>query len=230
MRGGPTVPDLTLFDAGLVVILIISGLLAFVRGFIQEVLSIGAWIGAIVATIFGLPHVRPFSREFISNTMLADVAAGAAIFLVTLVILWILTRMLSNQVRGSALNALDRSLGFVFGLLRGAVLVCLLFVGVEWLVKPDQQPDWLRNARSLPLVMWGADQLLSLVPTDTQEAAAGAAGAAGDEARKVLETHRMLRDIMSPEPKGPPSENERGVDGYSPKERRDMERLIESGR
>ncbi len=224
------VPDLTLFDAGLVVILIISGLLAFVRGFIQEVLSIGAWIGAIVATIFGLPHVRPFSREFISNTMLADVAAGAAIFLVTLVILWILTRMLSNQVRGSALNALDRSLGFVFGLLRGAVLVCLLFVGVEWLVKPDQQPDWLRNARSLPLVMWGADQLLSLVPTDTQEAAAGAAGAAGDEARKVLETHRMLRDIMSPEPKGPPSENERGVDGYSPKERRDMERLIESGR
>lgn len=223
-------PDLTMFDVGLVIVLIISGLLAFVRGFIQEVLSIGAWIGAIAATIFGLPYVKPFTREFISHTMLADVAAGGAIFLVTLVILWILTRMIANTVKGSALNALDRSLGFVFGLVRGAVLVCLLFVGVEWLVKPEQQPDWLRNARSLPLVVWGADQLRSLVPADTQEAAADAAGAAEGEARKVLETHRMLRDIMSPEPKGPPSETEPGVDGYTPKERRDMERLIESGR
>jgi len=219
-----------MFDVGLVIVLIISGLLAFVRGFIQEVLSIGAWIGAIAATIFGLPYVKPFTREFISHTMLADVAAGGAIFLVTLVILWILTRMIANSVKGSALNALDRSLGFVFGLVRGAVLVCLLFIGVQWLVKPEQQPDWLRNARSLPLVVWGADQLRSLVPTDAQEAAAGAAGAAEDEARKVLETHRMLRDIMSPEPKGPPSETEPGVDGYTPKERRDMERLIESGR
>ncbi len=223
-------PDLTLFDVGLVIVLILSGLLAFVRGFIQEVLSIGAWIGAILATIFGLPYVKPFAREFISPTMLADVAAGGAIFLVTLVILWILTRMISNSVKGSALNALDRSLGFVFGLVRGAVLVCLLFIGVEWLVKPEQQPDWLRNARSLPLVVWGADQIRAIVPSDAQEAAAGAAGAAETKARKALETHRMLRDIMSPEPQRPPSETERGVDGYTPKERRDMERLIESGR
>ncbi len=219
-----------MFDVGLVAVLIISGVLAFVRGFIQEVLSIGAWIGAIVATIFGLPHVKPIAREFIPHTLLADVVAGGAIFLVTLVFLSIFTNMLSSRVKGSALNALDRSLGFVFGLLRGAVLVCLLFIGVQWLVKPDQQPDWVRNARSLPLVVWGADQLRALVPSNAQDAAAGAAGAAGDEARKVLETHRMLRDIMSPEPKGPPSETERGVDGYTPKERRDMERLIESGR
>ena len=219
-----------MYDVGLVVILIISGLLAFVRGFIREVLSIGAWIGAIIATIFALPYAKPFVREFISHTMLADAVAGGAIFLVTLVILWILTQMISNRVKGSALNALDRSLGFVFGLVRGAVLVCLLFIGVEWLVKPEQQPDWLRNARSLPLVVWGADQIRSLVPSDAQQAATGAAGAAGDRARKALETHRMLRDIMSPEPKGPPSETERGVDGYTPKERRDMERLIESGR
>jgi membrane protein required for colicin V production len=161
---------------------------------------------------------------------LADVVAGGAVFLVTLVFLSIFTNMLSSRVKGSELNALDRSLGFVFGLLRGAVLVCLLFIGVQWLVKPDQQPDWVRNARSLPLVVWGADQLRALVPSNAQDAAAGAADAAGDEARKVLETHRMLRDIMSPEPKGPPSETERGVDGYTPKERRDMERLIESGR
>jgi membrane protein required for colicin V production len=219
-----------MFDVGLVAVLIISGVLAFVRGFIQEVLSIGAWIGAIVATIFALPHVKPIAREFIPHTLLADVVAGGAVFLVTLVFLSIFTNMLSSRVKGSALNALDRSLGFVFGLLRGAVLVCLLFIGVQWLVKPDQQPDWVRNARSLPLVVWGADQLRALVPSNAQDAAAGAAGAAGDEARKVLETHRMLRDIMSPEPKGPPSETERGVDGYTPKERRDMERLIESGR
>ena len=223
-------PDITIFDIGIVAVLVLSGVLAFVRGFVQEVLAIGAWVGAIFAVIFGLPILKPYAREHISNQLIADVAAGAAIFLVSLVVLWIITRLLTNQVKGSALNALDRSLGFVFGLVRGAVLVCLLYIGLAWVMKPQDYPEWLRGARSLPLVVWGADHLKALVPSDTQDAAAGAADKAGEEARKVLETHRILRDIMSPEPKAPPSENEPGVDGYSTKERREMERLIESGR
>ena len=115
----------TFLDIAIGVVLLISGLLAFVRGFVHEVLAVGAWIGAIVVAVFGFPYHRPYARDLIPHELVADAAAGAAIFVVALVVLSLLTRALSDRVKDSALNALDRSLGFVFGLLRGAVLVCL---------------------------------------------------------------------------------------------------------
>jgi hypothetical protein len=80
----------------------------------------------------------------------------------------------------------------------------------------------------MPLIEWGADQLRSLVPSETKNASTDAADDARDRARKVLETERLLRDIMTPEPKGPAPDAERG--GYDAKERREMERLLESDR
>jgi len=216
----------TFLDIAIGVVLLVSGLLAFVRGFVQEVLSVGAWVGAIVVAVFGFPYLRPYARDLIPHELAADVAAGAAIFVVALVVLSLLTRALSDRVKDSALNALDRSLGFVFGLLRGAVLVCLAYIAIEWLMVPSQQPSWLRDARAMPLIEWGADQLKSLVPSETKDAGTDAADDARDRARKVLETERLLRDIMTPEPKGPATDAERG--GYDAKERREMERLLES--
>ncbi len=218
----------TFLDIAIGIVLLISGGLAFIRGFVQEVLAVGAWVGAIAATVFGFPYARPYARDLIPHELGADVAAGAAIFVVSLVVLSLLTRTLSDRVKDSALNALDRSLGFLFGLLRGAVLVCLAYIAVEWLVVPAQQPSWLRDARAMPIVEWGADQLKSLVPSEAKNAGADAADDARDQTRKVLETERLLRDIMSPEPKGPSTDAERS--GYDSKERREMERLLESGR
>ena len=115
----------TFLDIAIGIVLLVSGLLAFVRGFVHEVLAVGAWVGAIFIAVFGFPYLRPYARDLIPHELAADVAAGAAIFVVALVVLSLLTRALSDRVKDSALNALDRSLGFVFGLLRGAVLVCL---------------------------------------------------------------------------------------------------------
>jgi membrane protein required for colicin V production len=217
----------TFVDIAIVAVLLVSGGLAFIRGFVHEVLAVGAWVGAIVAAVFGFPYAQPYARDLIPHDLAANVAAGAAIFVVALVVLSLLTRALSDRVKGSALNALDRSLGFVFGLLRGAVLVCLAYIAVEWMVG-SQPPSWLRDARAMPLVEWGADQLKSLAPSEARKAGGDAADDARDQARKVLETERLLRDIMTPEPKAPSTDAERG--GYDSKERREMERLLESGR
>jgi membrane protein required for colicin V production len=217
----------TFVDIAIVVVLLVSGLLAFIRGFVQEVLAVGAWVGAIVIAVLGFPYAQPYARDLIPHDLAANVAAGAAIFVVALVILSLLTRSLSGRVKDSALNALDRSLGFVFGLLRGAVLVCLAYIAVEWMVG-SQQPSWLRDARAMPLVEWGAGQIKSLVPSQAKKAGGDAADDARNQTRKVLETERLLRDIMTPEPKGPSTDAERG--GYDAKERREMERLLESGR
>ena len=76
----------TIADLAIVGILLVSAVLAFARGFVHEVLSMAAWIGAAFAVVFGLPYARPIARQFISLPLLADVAAGGVIFIVALLI------------------------------------------------------------------------------------------------------------------------------------------------
>ncbi|TVR84830.1 MAG: CvpA family protein [Rhodospirillales bacterium] len=217
----------TLADGIVVLILLVSALLAFARGFVHEVLAIAGWVGAIFATIYGLPLVRPYARSFIDNTTVADIGAGVVIFLVSLILLSLLTRAIAGQVRNSQLNALDRSLGFLFGLARGAVLVAIIYIAVDWLVPRQDQPDWIRNARTLSLVEAGADMLRSLVPSEPANRGARAANEAAEEARKALETHRILRDMMSPEPRADGDRDTGSTGGYDRRERQELERLLD---
>ncbi len=230
----------TIADAIILLVLAVSALLAFARGFVHEVLAVGAWIGAILATIYGLPYARPVAHRLIGsepvpvlggllgNDVVADIGAGLVLFLVTLVVLSMLTRAISSRVKDSQLNALDRSLGFVFGLARGAVLVSLAYIAVEWMVPPAEQPAWLRDARSMPVVEAGAGLLRSLAPAGVADQAS-TAGDAVEGTRKALETERIWRDMMSPSPGRGPTTTERPDEGYGEQERREMERLLDGG-
>jgi len=214
-------------DIAVVVILLVSGLLAYARGFVHEVLAVGGWIGAIFATIYGFPYARPYARDLIPIELIADLAAGLVIFVVTLVLLSFVTRGVAGMVKASALNFLDRSLGFLFGLVRGGVIVCVAYLGAVWLMAPGEQPGWLRAARSMPLIERGADILRDLVPDDAAATGSRAAGGVQDQAEKILETQKIFRDMLTVEPKA----SDPGTDaGYSRNERRDMERLIEGSK
>lgn len=171
-------------DLVVLAVLLLSAVLAFVRGFVREVLAIGAWVGAALATVYAWPTVRPWFQDAMdsesvhgliaplglgpgSTDLLADVLAGLVIFLLTLIILSALCHYIAKAVRGSALNAVDRSLGFLFGLARGALLVCLAYLFFLWLVPDrDNQPEVLVEARSLPLVERGSSALLAMVPEE----------------------------------------------------------------
>jgi membrane protein required for colicin V production len=219
----------TVADLAIVGVLLVSAVLAFARGLVHEVLSMTAWVGAALAVVFGLPYARPIAHRFISLPLLADVAAGGVIFIVALLVLSLLTRAVSRQVQGSALNAVDRSLGFLFGLLRGAVLVCLAYIPVAWLMAPAEQPAWMREARARPLVEQGAAMIQSLFDAHRLPAEQ-ALDPRRERARKALETERMVRDMMTPDPKSPQSGGKSPPQGYSEGERRDLERLIDSDR
>ncbi len=231
--------NVNIADIGIAVILLISALLAFMRGFVHEVLSVGGWIGATFATIYGLPYLRSYVREWIPNVLAADLATGLLIFVSTLVILSLFTRSFSKRIRDSALNALDRSLGFLFGVLRGAILICLAYIGFEIVMPPPEQPEkgtveeaeelrpeWLLSARSLPLVQTGAELLRALVPDDAQDAAE-AAREVRENARKLLENQKILHEMIIPEIK---SKKPNVDSGYGRGERRSMDRLIDSNR
>lgn len=211
-------------DIAIGVLLLISALLAYARGFVHEVLSVVGWVGAIFAAIYGLPYAKPYARDLIPNELAADLAAGVVIFLVTLVLLSLFTRAIATVVKNSALNMLDRSLGFLFGLARGGVLVCVAYLALSWIIPPEEHPSWIVGARSLPLVERGATMLRSLVPGTEIERAGREAEQAREKARKALEAQRVLNDILTKEPKAPPPQD-RG--GYDAGERRRMEQLIQ---
>jgi membrane protein required for colicin V production len=208
-------------DIAVIIVLLISAFLAYVRGLVHEVLSVAGWVGGGLITIYAFPFAQPFARDLISIELAADLAAGIAVFVISLAILSILTSAISKRVQNSTLNALDRSLGFLFGLARGGILVCLLYMAIKWMMPIVDQPAWLRSARTMPLIETGAQQLRALIP----EEAAAKADTAAAETNKLIESQKVIKGLIAPEPKS----GEMGtLEGYGRKIRNEMERLIDS--
>ncbi len=115
-------------DFAVIVILFLSGLIAFYRGFVRESLGLGAWIAATLAGLYGYGFLSPAFGEVFKSEMVSNIIAGVVIALAVLIILTIIIGMITKSVRTSMLNGLDRLLGFIFGLLRGALIVILLYV------------------------------------------------------------------------------------------------------
>ena len=221
--------DLPVNITDLIVILVIlgSGLLAFLRGFFKEVFSIGSWVGAIFASLYGLEYVRPFARDLIPAETVADLAAGAGLFIGSLIFLSIVSHYLAQALQARSLSAIDCSLGFLFGLLRGAILVCLAFLVIQWAIEEANYPPWLKEAKTLPLARQGSESLLSLVPehyrSDADRAASEAKRKAEEEFRR-----RSLRALTEPTPTGgAKSGATNGSTGDTDKERQDMNRTIQ---
>jgi len=196
-------------DIAVGLVLLISAFLAYARGFIHEMLTVAGWLGAIFATIYGLPIVKPYARDLVSSEIVADVGAGVVLFIATLVVLSFITKAISTRIRDSALNLLDRSLGFLFGLLRGAFLICLIYLVVEWMMPAEEQPRWLRQAQSMPAIEAGTSLLRGLIPENMGFGGFGSGSPQGGapakpsvnigEMRTMLENRVHLSETMAAE-------------------------------
>jgi membrane protein required for colicin V production len=212
-------------DLAVIGVMLISALLAFGRGLVREVLSIGAWVAAALAALWGFPYAKDIARKYISITILADVVTATAIFLVTLIVCAAISHAIARNVRGSTFGALDRSLGLLFGLLRGAVLICFAYLLFTWAVPNEaDQPTVIKEARSRPLIASGADILRSLLPQGALDR--GAAAAANVQRQLEEQTkQQMLQGIDQPAPK--PAAAPKQDPGYNANERKDLDRLIQ---
>ena len=110
------------FDLAILGVIAISAIFAFARGFVREVLSIVAWIGAGLTTLYAFNHVYRLVIRFVTTPLLADLIAGAGLFVTSLIVLTILTGYLARFVQSSALSPIDRTLGLIFGLARASSL------------------------------------------------------------------------------------------------------------
>ena len=210
-------------DLAVIAVVVISGLLAFVRGFVHEILAVGAWIGAAIATVFFLPAALPHARDLISIQIAADIAAGAAIFILVLIVLSIFTHWLARRVRESGLGALDRSLGLLFGFLRGALLACLAWLALVALLPRDQHPPWIREARVLPLIEQGSTMLLAVVP---ESLLPDVLLEPAPEAERSID--RITQPRIGESGSGTKESLPGGAGGYKDAERKELQRLIDS--
>jgi membrane protein required for colicin V production len=156
-------------DLAVAGVVLVSAVFAFYRGFVREVLAIAGWVGAAAVAVYYFADARPFVEQYVSNDLLADVATGGGLFLVSLVVFWLLIHLIVLRVKTSALNALDRSLGFLFGVARGVIVVVLAYmVGEYWLWDDadNPRPEWLTEARSLPLIDHTAGLIWAVIPED----------------------------------------------------------------
>jgi membrane protein required for colicin V production len=159
---------ITLLDIVLIVVMLVSGLLAMIRGFMREVLSIASWAAAALVTLYAFPKLLPQAKQYFTSDMVATGVVIAGVFLGTLIIVSIFTIKISDMILDSRVGALDRTLGFLFGLARGLVIVVVAFLFFAWLVPERSQPDWVKGAKSRVVLQGTGEWLMSMLPDDPE--------------------------------------------------------------
>ncbi len=163
----------TFVDAGVGGIILISAVLAFARGFVREALAIAGWIlAAIVAFVFA-PQAEPLVKEipvvgeFLADSCeLAILGAFAAVFAVALIVVSIFTPLFSSLVQKSALGGFDQGLGFLFGVIRGALLVAIAFVLYDRIVPAEQGFAMIDDSRSASIFAQSQEVIEKQIPTE----------------------------------------------------------------
>ena len=159
---------ITLLDVILLAVMLISALLAMVRGFMREVLSIASWAAAAVLTLYAYPRLKPVVLQYFSNDIVASAITVGGVFLGTLLIVSVITIKISDMILDSRVGALDRTLGFLFGLARGLIIVVIAFLFFAWLVPDRSQPTWVRGAKSRVVLQSTGQWLMSMLPEDPE--------------------------------------------------------------
>jgi membrane protein required for colicin V production len=180
----------SLLDLVVLGVVVISALLAAVRGFTREVLAIVAWVAAAAVAWYLHPMVLPIAQQYIHNGTIALVASIGAVFVITLIIVSIITVQISDMILDSRIGALDRTMGFAFGAARGLLLCVIGWVFLAWLVQ-GKMPEWASAAKTRPMLENTGNALIAMLPDNPEG---------------------LLKQIRPPRPEADPAEPPSDVD------------------
>jgi membrane protein required for colicin V production len=158
---------ITLLDGILVGFTLVSAMLAMVRGFSREILSIASWAAAAAAAFFLYPKVVPYLQPYIDNDKIQMAAAAGIVFVVALIVVTLITMRIADFIIDSRVGALDRALGFLYGAARGILVVAVGLLFFDWLVGAHP-PAWITEAKSRPYLEAIGAKLQSFLPDDPE--------------------------------------------------------------
>jgi membrane protein required for colicin V production len=157
----------SVLDLVVIGIVLISALLAAVRGFTREVLAIVAWVVAAAAAWYLHPTALPIAQQYIHSNTVALVAAIGGIFVVTLIIVSIITVQISDLILDSRIGAIDRTLGLVFGAARGFLICVIGWAFLSWLLQ-GKEPEWATASRTRPAMENARDSIIAMLPENAE--------------------------------------------------------------
>lgn len=162
----------TIIDGIVAVVIILSAVLAYSRGFVREALSIGGWILAAIAAYVFAPTAEPLMKEvpvlkdFLGTSCeLSMIAAFAAVFALALILVSLFTPLFAGAVQRSALGGIDQGFGFLFGAARGVLLVVIAFIIYERVIVSDPIP-MVDDSRSAVIFAQVSEALDERIPED----------------------------------------------------------------
>lgn len=159
----PASLPISILDLVVIAVVVVSALLASVRGFTREVLAIAAWAAAAAAAWVFHPLLLPRVKDYVSNPNIALAIAIGAVFIVVLIIVSIITVKISDFILDSRIGALDRTLGFLFGAGRGFLICVIGWVFLAWLVQ-GKLPEWATTARARPMLENTGNAIMAMLP------------------------------------------------------------------
>lgn len=216
--------SINIVDIIALIVIAISALLAWSKGFVREVLWIAAWIMAAAAAVWAGPHLLPYWQPYIESPLLAEIANRSTIFLVTLIVFVAITHMITRRIHDGHFGVVDRTLGLGFGVARGALIVVLGVMLLQWLIPDEKERPWLAEARLAPYIAVGSEMLVNLVPKEwvaKGEEALSSSRDALDPMNAAQNAINGMSNGTSGLPDSPPET------GYQNREREDLERRIE---
>jgi membrane protein required for colicin V production len=210
----------TLLDGILVFVILISAVLAMIRGFTREVFSIASWVAAAAVAYFFWDDAKPYVDRYIEDENLSLGVTIAGIFFVTLLIVSIITMRISDFVLDSKAGPLDRTLGFVFGAARGLLLVIIAVLFLNFFIAPDRQPEWIAMAKTKPWLDSLGEDLMNRLPEDPEaeliERLRGRSGASQEQPSGDDTVQEPAPGIGAPPP------------GISPEDQNQLEQQLEA--
>lgn len=217
-------------DLGVIAVLGLSAIFAFARGFMREALSIVAWVGAAYITFYIYGRVETAVEPMVHNPLLSGLIGIAGTFIVCLIILTVITGIAARAVRSTGLSPIDRTLGFVFGLLRGAFILSLAYLMLD-MVQPNDRPQWLRDAKSGPYLEQGASLIRGFLPEQWRVKNA----AADDDVIRTVspaaaEAAKAIRAYVTPTAPSAADQQQSAAPTYNQSSQRELDRLINNQR
>jgi membrane protein required for colicin V production len=158
---------MTGFDIIVLLIVLVAAVGGFMRGFVQEVLSLASWVLAVFAIRFLHTDLTAALYGFIGTPSGASVLAFALLLLIPYAGMKLIAGRLGKATRNSMLGPFDRVLGFGFGAVKGVIIVIMAFsllvLGYDTVWGPTGRPVWMTTARTYPFVNASADAMVQLI-------------------------------------------------------------------
>lgn len=156
-------------DLAIIVIILGSGLFSFFRGFAKEIVSIIAWLTAVTAGIMITPHLKPKLLDVIPNLEYAQWIIAVLIGLASFIFITVIGNRVRKRVSLDESPSINRSLGFLYGVIKGLVLVAFIFIGIKWFLNGQKHPSWISSSKSVPLIERSVDLVLKHLPPSMKD-------------------------------------------------------------